>query len=102
MKYKLSMFSFDLPEKLIADTPVKNRDDAKLMVLHKKTGEIEHKKVADLIDFGDDADGTFAPGGSMSIFMAMIMARDAFNLDITKLVYTSVIIIFRFFNKNLW
>jgi sulfinoalanine decarboxylase len=42
------------------------------------------KKVADLIDFGDDADGTFAPGGSMSIFMAMIMARDAFNLDITK------------------
>jgi glutamate/tyrosine decarboxylase-like PLP-dependent enzyme len=42
------------------------------------------KKVADLIDFGDDADGTFAPGGSMSIFMAMIMARNAFNLDITK------------------
>ena len=56
MKYKLSMFSFDLPEKLIADTPVKNRDDAKLMVLHKKTGEIEHKKVADLIDYFDDGD----------------------------------------------
>ena len=50
------MFSFDLPEKLIADTPVKNRDDAKLMVLHKKTGEIEHKKVADLIDYFDDGD----------------------------------------------
>ena len=56
MKYKLSMFNFDLPEKLIADTPLKNRDDAKLMVLHKKTGEIEHKKVADLIDYFDDGD----------------------------------------------
>jgi len=56
MKYKLSMFGFDLPEKLIADTPIKNRDDAKLMVLHKKTGEIEHKKVADLIDYFDDGD----------------------------------------------
>jgi S-adenosylmethionine:tRNA ribosyltransferase-isomerase len=56
MKYKLSMFGFDLPEKLIADTPVKNRDDAKLMVLHRKTGEIEHRKVADLIDYFDDGD----------------------------------------------
>ena len=56
MKYKLSMFGFDLPEKLIADTPAKNRDDAKLMVLHKKTGEIEHRKVADLIDYFDDGD----------------------------------------------
>ena len=45
MKYKLSMFNFDLPEKLITDTPAKNRDDAKLMVLHRESGEIEHKKV---------------------------------------------------------
>ena len=56
MKYKLSMFSFDLPEKLIADTPAKTRDDSKLMVLHRSTGEIEHKKVADLIDYFDDGD----------------------------------------------
>ena len=51
MKYKLSMFNFDLPEKLITDTPPKNRDDAKLMVLHKDSGEIEHKKVSDLINY---------------------------------------------------
>ena len=56
MKYKLSMFGFDLPEKLIADTPAKNRDDAKLMVLHKSTGDIEHKKVSDLIDYFDNGD----------------------------------------------
>ena len=56
MKYKLSMFNFDLPEKLIADTPPKTRDDAKLMVLHRSTGEIEHKKVSDLIEYFDDGD----------------------------------------------
>lgn len=50
------MFGFDLPEKLIADTPAKNRDNAKLMVLHKSTGDIEHKKVADLIDYFDNGD----------------------------------------------
>ena len=50
------MFGFDLPEKLIADTPAKNRDDAKLMVLHKSTGDIEHKKVSDLIDYFDNGD----------------------------------------------
>ena len=50
------MFNFDLPEKLITDTPAKNRDDAKLMVLHRDSGEIEHKKVSDLIDYFDDGD----------------------------------------------
>lgn len=50
------MFNFDLPEKLIADTPAKTRDDSKLMVLHRNTGEIEHKKVSDLIDYFDDGD----------------------------------------------
>ena len=56
MKYKLSMFNFDLPEKLIADIPAKTRDDSKLMVLHRSTGEIEHKKVSDLIEYFDDGD----------------------------------------------
>ena len=56
MKYKLSMFNFDLPEKLIADTPAKTRDDSKLIVLHRSTGEIEHKKVSDLIEYFDDGD----------------------------------------------
>ena len=50
------MFNFNLPEKLIADTPRKTRDDAKLMVLHRSTGEIEHKKVSDLIEYFDDGD----------------------------------------------
>ena len=42
------------------------------------------KEIIKLIGFGNKADGTFAAGGSMTIFMAMIMARDAYNLDIVK------------------
>lgn len=39
-------------------------------------------KIGELINYPSDCDGTFAPGGSMSNFMAMVMARDAKNLDI--------------------
>ena len=40
---KLSQFKFKLPEERIAMEPTFHRDDSKLMVLHKKTGEIEHR-----------------------------------------------------------
>jgi len=56
MKYKLSMFSFNLPEARIAKKPTTEREDAKLMVLHKKTGQIEHKKVSDIKDFFVEGD----------------------------------------------
>lgn len=39
-------------------------------------------KVCEMLNFGKNADGTFPPGGSMSNFMAMLMARDAFNREI--------------------
>ena len=51
MKYKLSMFGFDLPEARIAKKPASEREEAKLMIVHKKTGDIEHKMVSDLKDF---------------------------------------------------
>ena len=40
---KLSDFDYDLPEELIAQTPIKERDASRLMVLDKKTGEITHQ-----------------------------------------------------------
>lgn len=53
-------------------------------------------KVCEMLNFGKNADGTFPPGGSMSNFMAMLMARDAYNRDIKfegvsekMLIYTS-------------
>jgi S-adenosylmethionine:tRNA ribosyltransferase-isomerase len=56
MKYKLSMFNFDLPEVRIAKKPAAEREDAKLMIVHKKTGDIEHKSVSDLKDFFIEGD----------------------------------------------
>ena len=47
---KLSQFYFDLPKERIAQDPVKWRDECRLMVLNKKTGEIEHRLFKDLID----------------------------------------------------
>jgi S-adenosylmethionine:tRNA ribosyltransferase-isomerase len=45
-----------LPEKLVPQTPNDQRDDAKLMVIHKSTGEIEHKVFSDLINYFDEDD----------------------------------------------
>ena len=52
---KLSEFKFDLPQSLIALHP-SDRGEARLMVVHRKTGEIEHKTFADLINYFDDGD----------------------------------------------
>lgn len=51
MKTKLSSFDFKLPEKLIAKYPSKERDESRLMVIHKDSGKIEHKLFKDLIDY---------------------------------------------------
>ena len=43
-------FDFHLPEELIAQTPIEKRDTSRMLVLNKKTGEIEHKHFHDLVD----------------------------------------------------
>lgn len=53
---KLSKFKFNLPDEKIAMYPSKERDECKMMVVHKKTGEIEHKIFKDIIDYFDDKD----------------------------------------------
>ena len=52
---KLSEFKFDLPQSLIALHP-SDRGESRLMVVHRKTGEIEHKTFADVINYFDDGD----------------------------------------------
>ena len=49
-------FDYDLNEDLIAQTPIKDRDTSKLLVLDKKTGEIEHKHFYDIIDYLEKGD----------------------------------------------
>ena len=53
---KLSEFDFDLPEELIANYPSENRDDARLMVIHRETGKIEHKLFKDVLDYFSEGD----------------------------------------------
>ncbi len=48
---KLSDFDFELPEELIAQHPSEKRDESRLLVLHKNTGEIEHRHFYDIIDY---------------------------------------------------
>ncbi|MDC1038120.1 tRNA preQ1(34) S-adenosylmethionine ribosyltransferase-isomerase QueA [Candidatus Marinimicrobia bacterium] len=51
IKYKLGDFNYRLPKKHIAQHPEKKRDQAKLMVIHRDTGKIEHRKFVDIIDY---------------------------------------------------
>ena len=53
---KLSQFKFKLPDEKIALYPPENRDEAKMMVLNRQTGEIEHHIFKELIDFFDEGD----------------------------------------------
>ena len=53
---KLSHFNFNLPTELLAEYPAENRDESRLMIVHRKTGQIEHKLFKDIIDYFDDGD----------------------------------------------
>ncbi|MEY4288026.1 MAG: hypothetical protein RLZZ30_114 [Bacteroidota bacterium] len=53
---KLSEFDFELPEELIANYPTENRDESRLMVIHRETGKIEHKLFKDVLDYFSEGD----------------------------------------------
>lgn len=53
---KLSQFQFLLPKDKVASEPARWRDECKMMVLHRKTGEIEHRLFKDIIDYFDKGD----------------------------------------------
>ncbi|MDE6100181.1 MAG: tRNA preQ1(34) S-adenosylmethionine ribosyltransferase-isomerase QueA, partial [Paramuribaculum sp.] len=53
---KLSQFKFNLPEELIAQHPVPQRDESRMMVLNRRTGEIEHRVFKEIINFFEEGD----------------------------------------------
>lgn len=53
---KLSDFYYDLPQELIAQDPLKNRSESRLMVLDRKTGELKHKHFYEIIDYLNPGD----------------------------------------------
>ena len=53
---EVSEFNYNLPEELIAQVPIKNRDESRLMVLNRKNQTIEHKVFKDIIDYLEPGD----------------------------------------------
>ena len=53
---KLSEFRYDLPKDLVAQYPKDQRDESRMLVLHRETGEIEHKNFKDILDYFDEGD----------------------------------------------
>lgn len=53
---KVSEFNYELPEELIAQTPIEKRDESKLMILNREKQTIEHKVFKDIIDYLEPGD----------------------------------------------
>lgn len=53
---KVSEFNYELPEELIAQTPIEKRDESRLMVLDREKQTIEHKTFKDIIDYLEPGD----------------------------------------------
>ncbi len=67
---KLSQFRFNLPKELIAEKPPRNRDDARLLVLHRDSGQVEHRVFKDFIDYVDAGDVVIA--NNTKVFPALL------------------------------
>lgn len=66
-------FDYHLPESLIAQTPLKNRDQSRLLVLGRKTGNIAHKYFTDIMDY-------FEPGDTLVLNDTRVMPARLFGL----------------------
>ena len=54
--HNISDYDYHLPEELIAQEPLKERDQSRLMVLHRDTGEVEHKRFVDILEYLNPGD----------------------------------------------
>ncbi|MFO0506560.1 MAG: S-adenosylmethionine:tRNA ribosyltransferase-isomerase, partial [Chryseotalea sp.] len=70
---KLSEFKFELPLNLIANDPADNRDESRLMVVHRDSGKIEHKVFKDVVEYFDDGDVMVA--NDTMVFPARLYGR---------------------------
>lgn len=84
---KLSQFKFNLPEELIAKYPSHHRDESRLLVVHKKSNELEHKVFKDVLDYFNPKD--FFIFNNTKVFPAKLfgnkdrttMMKELFNLQ---------------------
>jgi len=70
---KLSNFNYNLPKELLAEYPSNQRDESRLMVLHRDSGKIEHKTFKDVIDYFEDGDSFVL--NNTKVFPARLMGN---------------------------
>jgi S-adenosylmethionine:tRNA ribosyltransferase-isomerase len=70
---KLSNFNYDLPKELLAEYPSDQRDESRLMVLHRDSGKIEHKTFKYVIDYFEDGDSFVL--NNTKVFPARLMGN---------------------------
>ena len=70
IRMKLSQFRFNLPKELIAEKPPRNRDEARMMVLHRDSGKVEHRIFKDFIEYVDEGDVVVA--NNTRVFPALL------------------------------
>ena len=70
---KLSNFTYEVPKDLLAEYPSDQRDESRLMVLHRDTQKIEHKQFKDVIDYFDDGDSFIL--NNTKVFPARLMGN---------------------------
>ncbi len=70
---KLSNFTYDLPKELLAEYPSDERDESRLMILHRDSGKIEHKTFKDVIDYFEDGDSFVL--NNTKVFPARLMGN---------------------------
>jgi S-adenosylmethionine:tRNA ribosyltransferase-isomerase len=70
---KLSNYNYDLPKELLAEYPSDQRDESRLMVLHRDSGKIEHKTFKDVIDYFEDGDSFVL--NNTKVFPARLMGN---------------------------
>ena len=70
---KLSNFTYNLPKELLAEYPSDERDESRLMVLHRDSGIIEHKIFKDVIDYFEDGDSFVL--NNTKVFPARLMGN---------------------------
>ena len=70
---KLSNFTYNLPKELLAEYPSDERDESRLMVLHRDSGKIEHKTFKDVIDYFEDGDSFVL--NNTKVFPARLMGN---------------------------
>src|SRR5690606_34074013 len=90
---KLSQFKFNLPESLIPYEPVENRDESRLMVLHRDTGRIEHRIFKDVLEYFDEKDVMIL--NNTKVFPARLFGNKE------KTVSTIEVFLLRELNKDL-